>query len=177
MTDKDKFAALLSFDAEAGKLWWKPRVPGAQSPKGRLYSAAHIKWWNKMFAGKEALAVLNGRGYYQGAIDKKPYYAHRVLWLLHTGAWPPDQLDHINGIPTDNRLSNLRPVSLVENCQNNKRVRTVRGSVVGVGWHEWNKKWRAHICINYKRLWLGNFDSFDEAVAARRQAEIDCGRR
>lgn len=43
--------------------------------------------------------------------------------------------------------------------------------VTGVHWDKLNKKWKAQIGYNYKRIQLGSFDNFEDAVAARKQAE------
>lgn len=42
---------------------------------------------------------------------------HRAAWALYYGRWPTE-IDHLNGIKTDNRLCNLREVSRSENGQN-----------------------------------------------------------
>lgn len=44
--------------------------------------------------------------------------------------------------------------------------------VSGVCWHKKLGKWTAKIGKNYKRIHLGCFDSFEDAVAARRAAEL-----
>lgn len=57
-------------------------------------------------------------GYRLVTIDGKSWYAHRVIYLIMTGEWPPDQMDHINRVRDDNRWENLRPVTALENSQN-----------------------------------------------------------
>ncbi|KEO02311.1 AP2 domain protein [Escherichia coli 1-392-07_S4_C1] len=46
-----------------------------------------------------------------------------------------------------------------------------KSGYIGVIWHKASRKWMAYVQVNKKRKHLGLFDSIDEAVAARRQAE------
>ena len=49
--------------------------------------------------------------------QRKDVYLHRLVWALVYGRFPK-QIDHLNGIKTDNRLVNLREVTTSENDQN-----------------------------------------------------------
>lgn len=96
----------------------------------------------------------------------------RLVWILHHGAIPCGLfIDHINGTPGDDRISNLRVVTNRENGRNAKRHPRNESGVTGVRWHKGAKKWTARIHANDRELYLGLFDSFDDAVAARKQAE------
>ena len=76
---------------------------------------------------------LDTKGYLRVRICGKDYKAHRIAWLLAYGEWPTGILDHINGDPADNRLCNLRIVSIAENGQNRKRaMRNNRTGLLGV---------------------------------------------
>lgn len=50
--------------------------------------------------------------------DRYNIYAHRLVWVLCNGCWPQLTIDHINGNRLDNRIENLREVSLSENRLN-----------------------------------------------------------
>lgn len=43
------------------------------------------------------------------------YLVHRICWAIYHGKWPSGVVDHINGIPDDNRISNLRDITNSEN--------------------------------------------------------------
>ena len=49
--------------------------------------------------------------------QRKDVYLHRIAWALVYGRFPK-QIDHLNGIKTDNRLENLREVTMSENDEN-----------------------------------------------------------
>jgi len=89
--------------------------------------------------------------------------------------WPQDEIDHINGIRTDNRLVNLRSVTHRENQKNIKRSTCNTSGRVGVRWEGHRSKWRSAIKVDGREKHLGSFDSFAEASAARKAAEIKYG--
>lgn len=97
--------------------------------------------------------------------------AHRVAWLLHFGFWPDQELDHINGIKDDNRISNLREVTHAENMQN--RTKAMRSSSTGVlGVKPFRNGYIARIQRFGKRQHLGVFKTIEEASSAYRAAAI-----
>lgn len=90
--------------------------------------------------------------------DNKRYYfkAHHFAWYYTYGKMPSGDIDHINRIKSDNRISNLRDISHQKNCIN-------RGVAKGYCWHKKNQKWVSHITYNNKREYLGCFDTEQEA--------------
>jgi len=72
-------------------------------------------------------------GYIHIRVDGKKYSAHRLVWLYKYGVFPSRDIDHINHVRDDNRLSNLREVSKQENMQNSSKYSTNTSGVVGVG--------------------------------------------
>lgn len=71
----------------------------------------------------------------------------------------------------DNRKCNLRIVRQYENCQNHRIYRTNKSGVSGVTFNEKNNKWVARISFKRKRLYLGSYERFEDAVTARKEAE------
>jgi len=81
-------------------------------------------------------------------------------------------IDHINGDRLDNRKSNLRLATPAENQRNRTKLASNNTSgVTGVYWHISREKWRAVIKCGGKGIHLGDFTSFEDAVAVRKQAE------
>lgn len=91
-----EISKLLKYDPETGKLFWLPRPVEMFANTGLGGSATAAKRWNNCFAGKEAFLTVDGKGYLCGNIFDRQYSAARVAWLLHTGEWPSDCIDHIN---------------------------------------------------------------------------------
>ena len=56
----------------------------------------------------EMAGSVHSTGYVRISIDGGKYTAHCLAWLYVHGVWPPDQIDHINGNRSDNRIANLR---------------------------------------------------------------------
>lgn len=161
-------ADLFAMDPAEGKLTWKAR-PGRWFNDARSSSA-----WNAKCAGAEALRASGGRGYRQGTVFNRMTKAHRVIAAMHFGKWPEADVDHINGVRGDNRVVNLRCVSLAENRRNKRTYRNNTSGAVGVCLDGNSGLWRARIGGGGKIL-VGYFASFDEAVAARKQAEAALG--
>lgn len=143
---------LLAYDQVTGLLTWK------------------VTNSNRAKAGTVTGAV-NSVGYLHVCLHYKSYKAHHLAWLLSTGSWPAQQLDHINGNRADNRLDNLRECTVAENHQNKAKYRSNSSGVTGVGWYRPAKKWRAHIVLAGKQIHLGLFETIEEAAAAREKAK------
>ena len=73
------------------------------------------------------------------------------------------EIDHINGDPRDNRVSNLRVCSSAENNKNKRRRKDSTSGMKGVCWHSRDRKWRARIQVDGHRKHLGLFDDPSEA--------------
>lgn len=135
---------LLRLDEQSGRLFWRERTAGLASLSGCVNPTKAANIFNTQFAGKEALTAVAANGYRIGAIFDKLVIAHRVVWLMVHGDWPSMQVDHINGIRTDNRPENLR---LVTQSQNNANSRSRAGTsrFKGVSWAANLNKWCVQI--------------------------------
>lgn len=164
---------LLIYEPETGKLFWKPRDV-SWFAGNRNTPEQNCKTWNTRHAGKEACATPQ-RGYKIGNVLNCLILAHRAAWAIHYGKWPDETIDHINGNRSDNRIVNLRDVSHHENMKNVRTPVTNTSGHIGVTLFKPNGKWVAGIKVNGKRLYLGYFDTIEEAVAVRKAAEAKYG--
>jgi hypothetical protein len=136
---------ILDYDLNTGRFTWR------------------VKTSRKVVVGKEA-GNTKPSGYVSIRINGLGHYAHRLAWCYVYGDWPTDEIDHINGVRNDNRIANLRQATRKQNMEN--RVRPVGASGYrGVVWLEANQKWRASIVHNRKNIYLGLFDTAEEASA------------
>lgn len=128
----------------------------------------YIKIWD--IAG----CFHKGSGYILIMVKGKTYPAHHLAWLYHYG-YLPKEIDHINGIRSDNRIENLREVSRQENCRNQKKYNTNTSGVTGVCYHKRDKLWGAYIAVNNEQIHLGYFKDISDAISIRKKAEIKYG--
>ena len=122
-----------------------------------------------------AVAGSDHYGYRRVTIRNKFFLSHRVIWAIHYGSWPSNNLDHINGIRNDNRIENLREATPQENKTNAKKSKNNKSGVTGVLWRKECSRWLATICVNYHCIHIGHFKDFFEAVCARKSAEVHYG--
>lgn len=123
----------------------------------------------------EVVGFKDVRGYISMSIDNKLYYAHRLAWMCVFGVFPPDEIDHINHDRSDNRITNLRKATHIENGKNKAMIITNKTGITGVRKTQTGLKWKAEISVKAKTKHLGcYFDKF-EAICARKSAEIKYG--
>lgn len=107
--------SVLSYDPDSGKVYWKMR------PKKDSETDATYKAWITKWANREAGARHYANGYLELRFeDRKLHKVHRIIWKIMTGEDPVLNIDHINGIPWDNRWVNLRQANNQENARNCK---------------------------------------------------------
>jgi len=117
--------------------------------------------------------ISNGYAYIR--VDKKRYRAHRLAWLYMFGVFPKNEIDHINHIKLDNRISNLREATSLDNSRNSSRRKSNTSGTTGVSWYSKTNKWVARIKINGKNIYLGYFKEKKDAIRARKIAENKYG--
>ena len=150
MITQELIVGLANYNADTGVLSWKKTRGGR-------------------FAGV-SVGCVNKDGYLQTAINKKSVMVHRLIWLYVHGDMPKCQIDHINGIKTDNRLENLREADPVQNGQNRQRgQKNNKSGLLGVS--RLGKKWRASISVSGKQVYLGSFDTPEKAHAVYLEAK------
>ena len=115
------------------------------------------------------IGSVNHHGYLMSRIDGKSQSVHRYVYMMVSGRDIPEgyQVDHINGIKTDNRWSNLRLVTQTDNMKNMKLFRNNKSGVTGVRFDRTRSRWK----VTLSNDTLGYYKTFEDAVDARRLAE------
>lgn len=155
LMNAETLRSLITYDADTGLISCKK---GRRGVKENAFSRC-----------------VDSCGYLHMTIFGKSYRLHRLAWLYAHGKWPRGRIDHINGIKTDNRLSNLRECIAGENARNVRRRKDNTTGVTGVTWCKQTGKFRAQIHYMGKTRPLGRFDSFVKAWEARLVAEVSSG--
>lgn len=105
----------------------------------------------------------------------KGYRAHRICWALYYGEWPENEIDHDDHDGFNNKISNLFEKTHTGNMQNQSIQKRNSSGFCGVHWDKRDKRWIAKIKANGKVIHLGNHILKDDAIAARRSANIKYG--
>jgi hypothetical protein len=145
------------FDEGSGKLFWKVSQ-------------------GKSTAGKEAGCVvkIERNTYLKVTLFGEQSYAHRIVWALSYGYWPSG-IDHDDGNGLNNRVDNLREADERDNGRNRSRSKANTSGTTGVLWLKNCRKWRAGIKVDGVYHSLGSFSDIDDAVKARKAAEVQHG--
>lgn len=151
---------MLRYEPDTGRLYWLERKPGRRFDQP---------------VGNPGTNCRSGKTYLRVKIDYQTYLAHRLVWVLVHGRWPIGDIDHEDGDGTNNVLTNLREVTHVDNQKNMRRsIANVTGCT-GVVWVKRDRKWSARLYVGKRYIPCGNFDTYEEAVVARKAAEIEHG--
>lgn len=161
---------LIEYNPETGVMTWHERPSKFFKQDRQRTAERNASNWNAKNAGKPALAC-NSHGYLGGRLFDRTVKAHRVAWAIYYGEWPAQAIDHINGDRSDNRISNLRDVTIAENNRNETLRRNNKSGVTGVSWEKLRGKWQARI----RNKCVGYFDDKNDAIAARKAAEAVYG--
>lgn len=141
----ERACELFSYDSSTGFLSRKRAIQGARagvvgSSRYGAYRSVHV--------------------------DGRSYMVHRVIWLMVYGVWPSDLIDHINGNPNDNSLSNLRAATHSQNMQNAKRSKNNTSGFKGVSFIRKAGRYQATIQVDRRSYNLGHFLNPESAHAA-----------
>jgi hypothetical protein len=156
----------FAYDPATGEVRWKVR-PRHHFKTGQSQARA-----NTLFAGTVAGCVhkvRSSRLVREVGVDGKFYYLSRIIVKLMTGV-DADEVDHIDGNPLNNVWSNLRPCAQIKNAKNRKLNVTNTSGYKGVTFNRKLGRHVARIQHDGKRLFLGVFDTPEEASAAYQEA-------
>ena len=115
---------------------------------------------------------LQKDGYIRFNFNNKHFRAHTLAWLYMYGEYPSQHIDHINGNPSDNRISNLRLCTRSQNMHNRKVNKTNKLGIKGVCWNKRIKKFHVQISLNGKVNHIGYFEDLELAELVAIESRI-----
>lgn len=163
-------AQCVDLDTTTGLMVWKFRTPDTFLGTPEELQPVQAQRFNTRWAAKPAFAAPHSGGYLEGRLNCELYSAHRVVFKLLFNL-DPIQIDHINGVRSDNRPANLRGVSTLDNNKNRARDHRNTTGVTGVYFIEKSGRYEAKIGVNSKTLFIGSYNTLAEAAAARKLAD------
>lgn len=92
----------------------------------------------------------------------------RIVWFLHTGIYPDQEIDHIDCNPANDHPNNLRLASREQNNHNIRFGRT-RKPLKGTWQDRRNGKWHCQVQAFGKVHGQYGFDNQEQAYAARQE--------
>lgn len=138
----------LDYNPETGVFRRKVRVRGRHGAVGSV------------------VGTLDKKGHRDISIACRRYKAHRLAWLYVYGVWPPGQLDHKDNHPDHNWIENLRLASDSQNRMNSRRPRHNTSGLKGAHRDNTRHRWMASIQKDGVTIFLGRFDTPEEAHEA-----------
>lgn len=141
----EEIAKVVSYDPNTGIMTWLKETPGRAKigdPAGYLDAST---------------------GYTKIGIYYKRYYAHRIAFMLMTGRWPSNQIDHIDGNRANNSWSNIREATRSENMVNRVSPRRLcrKGAYLTP-----DGNYQSKIMVGRKSIYLGTYKNEEDAHAA-----------
>lgn len=142
------------FDYKDGWLIWKIKPSNSVNPG-------------------DIVKTKNRAGYIVFAFMGKQYRSHRVIWEIKNKPIPEGmEIDHINHIRDDNRIDNLRVVTRRENLKNQSIQTNNSSGYTGIRYDKTRGKWKVSIKNIGKLKHIGYFQNIEEAISARKDAEV-----
>ena len=161
MITQQQLKEVLHYCPETGVFTWLFSRGGA-ARKGAEAGYAHRN-------------TRTGKSYRELSVFGHKYLAHRLSFLYMIGDFPEDQVDHEDGNGLNNVWSNLQAVTCSENQKNGRKPVNNTSGTVGVYWCRRSRKWQARIALDRHAKSLGYFHSKEDAIAARKAAEVFYG--
>lgn len=119
-------------------------------------------------AGQLAGSINKYRGYVYIRVNGKRYMAHRLAWLYVHGNFPVGDIDHIDQVKHNNVIANLRDATKSTNQRNRPVNDNSASRITGVYYNGYS--WVAQITVDKKVVYLGSYNSKEDACMVRQVA-------
>lgn len=151
----DRVRSVLGYDRDTGVLRWRLTLS------------------NRAPAGTQA-GTIGPYGHREVSIDNVTYRSTTLIWIIVHGHFPGTLIDHWDGVPANDRLSNLRKASYADNSRNTRMHRDNVSGFKGVIFHAGRKKpWQARIYLDGRNRSLGYYYRPEDAHGAYFSAAVE----
>ena len=155
MLEYNEVIKLFRYDRSTGVLYWGKRTNPKQKPS------------------LEAGTLRKNDGYINVKVNGRIWAAHRIIMLMEFGFYGEGyEVDHINHNRSDNRLINLRFVTVTNNRRNQSVSSKSTTGITGVYFNKKTNKFVAQIKVDKQVYYLGSYETIEEAAEARKEAGI-----
>lgn len=113
--------------------------------------------------------TLSKDGYIRVFVRGKSYLAHQLVFIM-THGYKAKEVDHINGVKTDNRPENLREVTRSQNRMNT--LGRGKAKVKNVTQHTCGNRFEVTLYVNGKKKYIGLFEDLELAELVAAEARI-----
>lgn len=143
LPDQERLRYLFRYD-DRGLLFWREKV-------------------NSQVDLAKPAGYIGPKGYRHVGLNGVMHKHHRLVWCYFNGDPGNLLIDHINYMPGDDRIENLRLATMSENKRDMPAPTTNSSGYKGVSFHKATNKWRAQIKKDGATRHLGYYDSPKEA--------------
>lgn len=131
---------------------------------GKLYSKVKR---NKLNPGDE-VGKIDKKGYLYTCIAGKSIPIARIIMIMFNDEFDPSMyVDHKDQNTLNNRIQNLRMVTIQENGKNRKLNKNNNSGYVGIYWYKKLNKWRVTCKESGKKIHGGSYIKIEDAIKAR----------
>lgn len=155
----ERLRSLLDYDPATGAFVWKAKSNKSSSVKVGSPAGTPARGSRRVL-------------YVQIGIDRRYYRAHRLAWMYMTGNWPSVLLDHVDGNGLNNAWANLRSATTAENTRHQGIRSNNSTGFKGVIWQPRERRWRAVIGVDGKKIHLGCYATPEAAAQAYDEAAM-----
>jgi hypothetical protein len=118
----------------------------------------------------DVASVSGIRWYVNGSGDGYATTGKPERTLHHTILGSRVRTDHANGDTLDNRRRNLRPATRAQNARNSAKRVGVSSRYKGVSFFKRDGLFQAQICVARQKIYLGRYESEEDAARAYDEA-------
>jgi hypothetical protein len=136
--------------------------------KSTFYCVDGILYKHNATYPKRKIGTVGKNGYLSVNFGGVRLYAHSVIFALYNG-YIPKIIDHKDRNRLNNRIENLQDANHTINAINKGLSSNNKSGTKGVC--KGNNKWVAQIKLNKHKIHLGTFNTLEEAITKRKEAE------